>query len=132
MGMFKQMKQMKDMVHDAPAQISQAQELAKNAQAMSAAYQAQATQQMAQFNAAPAAATTGPDFEAVGGVSLDLYVEISKGVAAAGNDQSQAPLLAAAHGISPSDWDSATSTWNARMRSNPAVGQQFSALYRSA
>jgi hypothetical protein len=134
MGMFKQMKQMKDMIHDAPGQVAQGQEIARNAQAMGAAYQAQAAQQMAQatapVGAAVGGATTGPDFEPVGGVSLELYVEVSKGVAAAGNDQAQAPLLAAAQGVSPSDWETATAAWNARMASNPAVGQRFSALYR--
>jgi hypothetical protein len=134
MGMFKQMKDMKGMIHDAPSQIAQAQQLAANAQALAAAHQANAAQQMAQVSQPAAAAvdTSGPDFAPANGVSLDLYAQISKGVAAAGGDQSQAVLLAAAQGISPSDWEAASATWNARMTSNREVGRQFTTLYQAA
>jgi hypothetical protein len=95
--------------------------MAKNAQAVPAA---------SSSGAQPTTAES-PDFEPVNGVSLEMYVQISKGVAATGNDQAQAPLLAAARGINPSDWDVATATWNARITANRAVSQQFSALYQA-
>jgi hypothetical protein len=39
------MKDMKNMVHDAPVLVEQAQQMAANAQSLSAAYQAQAASQ---------------------------------------------------------------------------------------
>jgi hypothetical protein len=128
MGLFKQLKDMKDTVAAAPGMIEQAQQLKANAEAMQAA-------QMAQMNAANAAATAaavgegGPDFEPINGVSLELYAEISKGLAAVGYDQSQAPVIAASKGVSASDWDAAMNGWNARMQTNPAVAKRFNALY---
>ena len=120
MGFFKQIKDMKATVAAAPEMIEQAQEMAANAQAMAAAQQAAAQ---------PAAPAVGPDFEPIAGVSLELYAEISKSLATVNYDQSQAPALAAARGVSPENWQAAVDGWNARMRTNPAVGQRFNALY---
>ena len=124
MGFFKQIKDMKATVAAAPEIIEQAQEMAANAQAMAAAQQA-AAQQAAQ----PTAAAVGPDFEPIAGVSLELYAEISKSLATVNYDQAQAPALAAARGVSPENWQAAVDGWNARMKTNPAVGQRFNALY---
>ena len=78
-------------------------------------------------DAAPAAGD--PDFEPIAGVSLELYAEISKGLAAVNYDQSKGPELAAAKGVSAESWQAAMDGWNARMQSNRAVGQRFNALY---
>ena len=93
--------------------------------AVTAAQQAAAQQAPAQ---APGTAT-GPDFEPISGVSLELYAEISKSLATVNYDQTQAPVLAQAKGVQPNDWQAAVDGWNARMRTNPAVGQRFNALY---
>ena len=131
MGMFKQMKDAQSLLADAPGMIDQANQAAANAQAMAAAYQAQAAQ--APVAGTPVAGTpTGPDFEPIANVSLALYAEISKGLAAVNYDQAQAPALAAAKGVSGSDWEAAVAGWNARMQANPAVGTQFNALYSAA
>jgi hypothetical protein len=129
MGLFKQMKDMKDMVAAAPGAIDQANQLSANAQAMAAQQQAAANQAMAAQQAQVAAAAAGPDFEPISGVSLALYAEISRDLAAVNYDQAQAPALANAKGVVSSDWDAAVAGWNARMQTNPAVGQQFNALY---
>ena len=130
MGLFKSMKDMKNTVAAAPDMIEQAQKLGANAQAMAAQQQAAAAAQMAQQQAAMAPGdATGPDFEPVEGVSLELYAEISKGLAAYNYDQSMAPMIAGEKGVSPDAWQAAVDTWNARMKSNPAVGQRFNALY---
>ena len=126
MGFFKQIKDMKATVAAAPEMIEQAQEMAANAQAMAAAQQAAAQQAAAQPTAA---AAVGPDFEPIAGVSLELYAEISKSLATVNYDQAQAPALAAARGVSPENWQAAVDGWNARMKTNPAVGQRFNALY---
>ena len=124
MGFFKQIKDMKATVAAAPEMIEQAQEMAANAQAMAAAQQS-AAQQAVQ----PTPPAIGPDFEPIAGVSLELYAEISKSLATVNYDQSQAPALAAARGVSPENWQAAVDGWNARMKTNPAVGQRFNALY---
>ena len=129
MGLFKQMKDMKDMVAAAPGAIDQANQLSANAQAMAAQQQAAANQAMAGQQAAVAAAAVGPDFEPINGVSLGLYAQISKDLAAVNYDQTQAPALANARGVVASDWEAAVAGWNARMQTNPGVGQQFQALY---
>jgi hypothetical protein len=139
MGMFKQLKDMKDMVNAAPGMISQAQEMGEQArqmgaqaQQMAAAQQAAAQAQMqAAMGTAPGAVPSGPDFEPISGVSLEQYVAVSKGIAAFNYDQSKLVDVAAAQGISASDWDTASRGWADRMKANPAVGQRFNALYRA-
>jgi hypothetical protein len=123
MGLFKQMKDMKETVAAAPGMIEEAQKMAANAQAMAAQQQAAAAAYMAQQQAA------GPDFEPVAGVSLELYAEISKGLAAYNYDPNMAPTLAGEKGIAADSWQTAADTWNARMKANQAVAQRFNALY---
>lgn len=131
MGMFKQMKDMKNVVEQAPDMVKQAQQMGAQAQEMAAAQQAAAmqAQQQAQAQANAAAEAGGPDFEPVAGVTLEQYATVSKGLADAGGDQSQAVAIAASHGISAENWQQAVDGWNARMQTNPAVGQRFNALY---
>lgn len=131
MGLFKQMKDMKKMVEAAPGMVSQAQQMGAQAQEMAAAQQAAAQQQMAatqQASDQAMAAGTG-DLEPIAGVSLDQYATISKSLAAHGYDQSKAVEVAASHGVSPENWQQAMEGWNARIKANPAVGQQFNKLY---
>ena len=129
MGLFKQMKDMKNMVAEAPAALDQANQLAANAQVMAAQQQAAATQAATAQQAAVAVAAAGPDFEPISGVSLELYAEISRDLATVNYDQAQAPALANAKGVVSADWEAALVGWNARMQTNPAVSQCFNALY---
>ena len=131
MGMFKQMKDMKNVVNAAPDMINQAQQMGAQAQEMAQAQQAAAVQaqQQAQANAAAAAQAGGSDFEPVGGVSIEQYAEVSKELAGVGYDQSKAVEIAASKGIDADIWQQAVDGWNARMQTNPAVGQRFNALY---
>lgn len=125
MGLFKDLKNMKETVAAAPDMIEQANQMAANAQQMAAQQQAAATAQQQ----AAATAATGPDFEPIAGVSIELYAEISKGLAAVNYDQSQAPAIAATKGVSAENWQTAMDGWNARITANPAVAQRFNALY---
>jgi hypothetical protein len=131
MGMFKQMKDMKKMVEAAPGMVDQAQQLQAQAQEMAAAQQAAAQAHVEQAQAAvdQQVAAGGGDFEPVAGVSLELYAEISRGLAEHGYDQSKAVEVAASKGVSAENWEQAVAGWNARMHTNPAVGQQFNKLY---
>ena len=135
MGFFKQIKDLKETVAAAPGMIDQANQMKANAEAMAAAQQAQAAQAMAQINATTAAAVAPPggaDMDPVAGVSLQLYAEISKGLAAYNYDQSKGPEVAATKGVSADAWQAAVVEWNARMQRNPAVAKAFNTYYTSA
>jgi SOS response regulatory protein OraA/RecX len=130
-GLFKQMKDMKNVVNQAPDMINQAQQLGAQAQEMAAAQQAAAQQAAAaaQANAQAQFQAGGPDFEPIAGVSLDLYAEISRELANHGYDQSMAAQVAATKGVSAESWQQAMEGWNGRMKTNPAVGRQFNKQY---
>ena len=136
MGFFKQMKDMRDVVHEAPEMVAMAQQMGANAQANAAAQQAAAEQAMASAQAAATMPTTAQagapgvgDFEPISGVSLELYAEISKSFAEVNYDQSKGPELAARKGVAAADWEAAMTGWNARMQTNPGVAKQFNSLY---
>lgn len=131
MGLLKQMKDMKNVVEQAPDMIAQAQQMGAQAQEMNAAQQSAAQQAMAQQQAATATAAQagGADFEPVAGVSIEQYAEVSKEVGANGGDQSKAAEIAGSKGISAENWQAAVDGWNQRMQTNPAVGQRFNQLY---
>jgi hypothetical protein len=140
MGMFKQMKDAKKAVEAAPGLVDQSMQMADQAQQMAAAQQAAAQQQaaqqqaaqqqaMAQAQAGPAA---GPDFEPVAGVSIELFAEVCKGLAAHGYDQSKAVEVAASKGISADTWQQAQDGWSERVKANPAVAQRFNAAYHGS
>ena len=132
MGLFKQMKDMKGMVENAPGQIRQARALGAQAQEMAEAQRAAAAATMGSFSTAtvpPPAAGGTASREPIAGVSLELYAEISKGLAAYNYDQSRAAEIAASHGIAPDAWQQAVDGWNARMQQDRTVGQEFNRLY---
>ncbi|WP_426571497.1 hypothetical protein [Aquihabitans sp. McL0605] len=134
MGFFKQVKDMKDMVHEAPDLIAQSNQMAANAQVMAAAQQAQAQQAMAgataptTFASSLSSAVSG-DMAPIAGVSIELYAEISRSFAEVGYDQTKGPELAARHGVSATDWELALAGWNDRITNNPTVASRFNALY---
>jgi hypothetical protein len=132
MGLFKQMKDMKDMVAAAPGLIDQSQQLAANAQQMQAAQQAAAYQQAAAHQAA-AAGQLAPQpggLDPIAGVSLQQYAVIVKAIAPLNYDQSALPGIAASHGIDGASWQQAHDGWNARIQGDPAVARAFSDVYR--
>jgi hypothetical protein len=127
MGMLKRMKDLKDMTEAAPGMVQQARALGAQAQEYSAAQQAAMQAQQAQMQAAPAPA--GADFDPIAGVSLELFADVSKGLAAYSYDITKAPEIAASKGVSPDNWNVAMNAWNDRIRANPAVAKRFNALY---
>lgn len=136
MGLFKQMKDMKDAVKAAPALVDQAQQMAAAAQQYQA--QAMAQQQSVMGDAvAHQMAASGQlqaqpgGLEAIAGVGLELYATIVKAIAPLGYDQSLLPGIAASHGIATDAWQQAHDGWNARIQDDPAVARAFSDVYRS-
>lgn len=133
MGLFKQMKDMKDLVHAAPGMVEQSQEMAANAQAMQAQMMAQqqaamAQQQAAMAGAAPGAASAA-SLDPIAGVSLELYAQIVKAIAPLNYDQSALPGIAASRGVDGASWQQAHDGWNARIQGEPPVAKAFSDIY---
>jgi hypothetical protein len=131
MGMFKRMKDMKDMIEAAPGMVAQAQQLSAQAQQMAVAQQAAMQAQLGQAGGAqPGTAAAGADFEPIAGVTLEQFASVSKGVAAYGYDPAKLVDVAAAQGISAFTWDTAQRGWNERIHRNRAVAQRFNQIYR--
>ena len=130
MGIFKDMKRMKETVAGAPALIQQAQDLQAAAVQQQAAAQRAAT--AAAVPPAPAAAPvplSEADLAPIGGVSLQDYAEVGRQLAAVGNDLTLAPQLAASRGVDAGDWAAAVEGWNQRMLANPAIARELHRLY---
>ena len=124
MDLFKGLSEMKDMVEAAPGLIESANQMAASAQANAAAYQQQVP--------GPIAPETDPqpgNLDPIAGVSLELYAQIAKDLAAVGYDQARAAEVAAKRGVSASNWDLAQKGWGDRIRSDRGVGAKFNALY---
>ena len=133
MGLFKQLKDAKDMINAAPGMVAQAQQMAAQAQQMAAAQQAAMQAQMAHAGGAQADVDpVGPDFEPIAGVTLDQFAAVSKGVAMFNYDQSKLVAVAASKGIPASAWEAAHQGWNDRIKGNPAVARRFNQLYRES
>ena len=69
------------------------------------------------------------DFDPIAGVSIELYAEISRGLAAYNYDIAKGPEVAASKGVSAESWEEAMQGWNDRIKANRAVAQRFNALY---
>lgn len=134
MGLFKQMKDMKDLVAAAPGLIDQSQEMAASAQVMQqqmmAQQQAAMQQAMGQQGAAVAPQPGGLD--AIAGVDLQTYAKIVKSIAPLNYDQALLPGIAASNGVDAASWTQAHDGWNARIKSDPGVASAFSAAYQVA
>ena len=132
MGMFKAMKDMKQMVAVAPSMIQEAQYLQANAMQVQAQHASAQQSVMAQ----QAAAATHPEASAsdmlapIAGVSVEQYVHVVKGIAAYNYDQAMCPTIAAGLGISAGNWATAAEGFNARICASPAFAQHFNRLYR--
>ncbi len=123
MGLFKQLKQMKGVVAEAP-------DLIRNAQAMQQSQAAVARAQAEAVRQESATLAAGPAGEPIAGVSLELYAEVSRKVTARGGDPAAAATIAREHGIDGAAWDTASAGWNERMRSVPAIAARFNELWR--
>jgi hypothetical protein len=135
MGLFKQMKDMKDMVETAPERVRAGQAMGAQAQEMAAAQRAAAAAQMAsvaQAASSPPSAGAPADAvstEPIAGVSLPLYADIARDLAAYSYDQSKGVEVAASKGVSADSWTAAVGGWNERIKSDRAVAQEFNRLY---
>jgi protein-disulfide isomerase-like protein with CxxC motif len=124
MGMFKQMKQMKQSVSEAP-------DLVRSALDMQAAMQAASPPPGSMVPGAPAGEASAIDDEMIGNVSLARYAEICRiGTQRGITDAAGVAVVAAEHGIAAADWDAAMNGWNARFASDTSAAMRFNALWR--
>ncbi len=125
MGLFKQMKQMKEAVAEAP-------DLVRSSMEMQEAMQA-APPPGAAVGSAPGAAAGGTalDDETISNVSLARYAEICRvGTERGITDLAGVAAVAAEHGVAAADWNTAMNGWNARFASDTAAAMRFNALWR--
>jgi hypothetical protein len=123
MGIFKQFKQMKDVVAETP-------DLIRNAQAMQESQIEVAQAHADTAERTIAAAVAGTEGEPIMGVSLALYAEISREVWSRGGEQSLALIVAKQHRIDDQSWGIAVAGWNDRLRASTALAARFNQLWR--
>jgi len=123
MNILKGFKDMADMLVAAPDLIESANAMGAEAKLMQQ-NQASAAPVVIQ----PAAASLVP----IAGVDLDLYVRISKGIAAYNYDAAMLPTVATSFGISRADWTIASAGWATRIQTDGSVGARFNQLYLAA
>lgn len=131
MGLFKQIKQMQQVVAEAPEAIKTAQAMQQAAQAHAQAQAQQATNVGgAAMSAAPGAGAELDTME-MGGLALRPYAEICRSANDRGiTDQDGIAGVAAEHGIDRATWDAAAQAWTPQFTANPAVAQRFNAIWR--
>lgn len=130
MGLFKGMKDMKDMVAAAPDMIDQAQQM-----------QAQAAQMQANsmgMNAAVAGMQQGTAavdpalLEPIDGISLERYAQLSKSIGARKlTTEAQTIEFLESQGHTHEQWLAAWEGWNERMKQDMALSGAFSQLFNS-
>ncbi len=136
-GFVKDMKAASQAAKDGAEMLQAKDQILEQAAELRAAQAAAAQQGMPQGIAGMPGAVPQPgpgaiaegELEPIAGVSLQKYVEISKGLGEVGYDQSKSHEVAASRGVSAEDWDAAVAGWNERIKGNRAIGQRFNQLY---
>ncbi|GAA3289703.1 hypothetical protein Dvina_37065 [Dactylosporangium vinaceum] len=133
MGLFKQFKDMRNVVAAAPDMIAQAQQTSAAAQAYAA--QAQASYGMpAGYGFAPGAPAGGiaagdPRLAPIAGVDLTMYARISKAASQEGLNADGLVLKAQSYGVSAQAWQEAATGWPARMRGDMQLAVHYGNLF---
>jgi hypothetical protein len=127
MGLFKQVKDMRATLHEAPQLVEQAQAVAA-AQAATAAQASSAGATVTAVNASLDPAD--PRLAPIAGVDIVTYARIAKTAAKEGLDEAGMRLRAAAFGVPASPWDEAAAGWASRMRGDTALAVHYATMYR--
>jgi hypothetical protein len=130
MGLFKGLRDMKDMVEGAPAQIAAAQQAGAAAQAYGA------TAQAAGMGGMPGTAPMNPNDPAMApieGIDINRYAQLSKAI---GHFQlktsEQIDQYMTSQGVTPEAWQAAYDGWTERMKGNMQLAVQYGQLYNTA
>lgn len=130
MGMFKRMKELKDVVAAAPDIIDQAQQMQQQAQQMQAQVGGMggALAGMQQGSAAVDAVMLEP----IDGISLERYAQLSKTIGTRQlTTEAQVHEFLVSQGHTPEQWQAAWEGWNKRMQQDMSLSGHFSALFNS-
>lgn len=127
MGVFKQIKDLKNVVAQAPGMVEQAQKMAQQAQQMQAAQMAAAQMPMGGTGAIDPSL-----LEPIAGISLERYAQLAKSIGERKLDQAGIESFMQLQGHSPEDWQKAYDGWNARFKGNMALSVQYGTLYQQA
>jgi hypothetical protein len=131
MGLFKQMNDLREVVGQAPAMLTQAQRLAAAAQAQAQTVAARSAYGSAGYGSAAARiALDDPRLAPIAGVDITLFARLSKLAATERLDEAGIRLRAVAFGISADAWDQATGGWQARMKGDMALAVHFANIYQ--
>src|SRR4051794_11780635 len=127
MGLFKQMKQLKDMTVAAPGLLAQAQQTAAAAQAYGA-------QQQGAYGAVGGFGGGGlnpgdPRLAPIAGVDLVMYARVSKAASQEMLNADGLVLRAQSYGITAEAWHEAATGWPARMRNDMQLATHYGALF---
>ncbi len=130
MGLFKQMKDMKNVVAAAPEMISNAQALAGQAQQLQ-----QAQMAAMQTGSMPGMAGMGTPVDPaqltpISGVSIELYAQLSKTIGEQRLDADGITRLLTTQGLTYGQWDEAYTVWNERFKANMALSAHFAMLFQ--
>lgn len=128
MGLFKGLRDMKDMVEAAPATIEAAQQAGAAAQAYGA------TAQMAGMGAMPGALDPNdPALAPIAGIDINRYAQLSKAI---GHFQlktgEQIDQYMTSQGVTPEAWQAAYDGWTERMKGNMPLAVHYGQLYNTA
>jgi len=132
MGVFKQIKDMKNVVAQAPGMVEQAQKMAQQAQQMQAAQMQAAQMQAAQMGATPGGSVDPALLAPIAGISLERYAQLAKSIGERKLDQAGVESFVKLQGHSPEDWQAAYDGWNARFKGNMPLSVHFGNLYQQA
>jgi hypothetical protein len=66
----------------------------------------------------------------IAGVSIELFVTVSRRLVRFQFDAGHAVDIAGELGVPPADWDAAAAGWTDRLRASPLVSAEFARLYR--
>jgi hypothetical protein len=125
MGFLKQMKDMKNTLHEAPGMIDQARQLGAQAQQMQAAAAAMPGVGAAQI-------VSPEELEPIAGISLERYAQLAKAVGARKLQGTELDSFLVGNGHNAGDWQAAYDGWNARMKANMGLSTRYGALYQQA
>lgn len=129
MGMFKRMKDMKDVVAAAPDMIDQSMQMQQQA----AQLQAQMGMGGALGGMQQGAAAVNPAMlEPIDGISLERYAQLSKSIGTRQlTSEAQVHEFLVTQGHTPEQWQSAWAGWNKRMEQDMSLAGHFSAMFNS-
>ena len=135
MGLFKQFKDMRNVVAAAPGMVAQAQQTSAAAQAYAAQQQAAyGMQGYGAANAYGAPVATGiaaddPRLAPIAGVDLAMYARISKAASQEGLNVDGLILKAQSFGIPAEAWNEAATGWPTRMRGDTQLAVHYGNLF---